>query len=64
MTEGELALSMFSLQKRSCHNVNFVTPTHYTPQIVKALKILKFIATEISKESYVNIRYCEGMGFT
>jgi putative pyruvate formate lyase activating enzyme len=22
-----------------CHNINFVTPTHFTPQIVKALKI-------------------------
>ena len=55
MTEEELAFSMLGLQKKGCHNVNFVTPTHYTPQIVKALKILKFIATEISKESYVNI---------
>ena len=39
MTEEELALSMLSLQKRGCHNINFVTPTHFTPQIVKALKI-------------------------
>jgi len=39
ITEEELALSMLSLQKRGCHNINFVTPTHYTPQIVKALKI-------------------------
>ena len=39
VTEEELALSMLSLQKRGCHNINFVTPTHYTPQIVKALKI-------------------------
>ena len=39
MTVEELAFSMLSLQKRGCHNVNFVTPTHYTPQIVKALKI-------------------------
>ena len=39
MTVEELAFSMLSLQKRGCHNVNFVTPTHFTPQIVKALKI-------------------------
>lgn len=39
MTEEELAHSMLSLQKRGCHNINFVTPTHFTPQIVKALKI-------------------------
>ena len=39
VTEEELALSMINLQKRGCHNINFVTPTHFTPQIVKALKI-------------------------
>jgi putative pyruvate formate lyase activating enzyme len=38
VTEEELAQSMLSLQKRGCHNINFVTPTHFTPQIVKALK--------------------------
>ncbi len=30
---------MLHLQKIGCHNINFVTPTHYTPQIVKAIKI-------------------------
>lgn len=39
ITEEELALSMLRLQRMGCHNVNFVTPTHFTPQIVKALKI-------------------------
>ncbi len=39
VTEEELAFSMLALQERGCHNINFVTPTHYTPQIVKALKI-------------------------
>ncbi len=39
MTEEELAFDMLSLQKRGCHNINFVTPTHYTPQIVKAVRI-------------------------
>jgi len=33
----ELADMMIALQNRGCHNINFVTPTHYTPQIVKAL---------------------------
>ena len=28
---------MLSLQNRGCHNVNFVTPTHFSPQIVDAL---------------------------
>lgn len=34
---AQLADLMLELQKRSCHNINFVTPTHYVPQIVKAL---------------------------
>ena len=28
---------MLNLQKKGCHNINFVTPTHFTPQIVKAI---------------------------
>ena len=39
MSEEEFAQSMLRLQEMGCHNINFVTPTHYTPQIVKALKI-------------------------
>ncbi len=39
ITEAELALKMLALQRIGCHNINFVTPTHYTPQIVKALKV-------------------------
>ncbi len=39
MSEAELADSMLMLQKRGCHNINLVTPTHFTPQIVKALRI-------------------------
>jgi len=34
-----LAGMMLSLQRRGCHNINFVTPTHYMPQIVEALDI-------------------------
>lgn len=32
-----LARMMVELQKMGCHNINFVTPTHYVPQILKAL---------------------------
>lgn len=35
----ELAESMLALQNRGCHNINLVTPTHFTPQIVSALII-------------------------
>ena len=27
------------LQNAGCHNLNFVTPTHFAPQLVKAIKI-------------------------
>lgn len=33
----QLAAMMLSLQKRGCHNINFVTPTHVVPQILQAL---------------------------
>lgn len=33
----ELARIMIGLQNSGCHNINFVTPTHFTPQIVDAL---------------------------
>lgn len=33
----QLALHMLSLQELGCHNINVVTPTHFTPQIVGAL---------------------------
>ncbi len=33
----KLAQMMIALQLQGCHNINFVTPTHYAPQIVAAL---------------------------
>jgi putative pyruvate formate lyase activating enzyme len=35
----ELAEVMLWLEQRGCHNINFVTPTHFAPQIVEALTI-------------------------
>ncbi len=35
--EERIAEIMLSLQNLGCHNINFVTPTHVVPQIVKAL---------------------------
>jgi putative pyruvate formate lyase activating enzyme len=34
---SELAGIMLSLQRRGCHNINFVTPEHVVPQIVEAM---------------------------
>jgi putative pyruvate formate lyase activating enzyme len=38
-TEEEIANYMLKLQTAGCHNINFVTPTHFTPQLVKATAI-------------------------
>jgi putative pyruvate formate lyase activating enzyme len=35
----ELASMMLSLQKRGCHNLNLVTPTHQLPAILSALEL-------------------------
>ncbi len=37
----DLAQMMLSLQERSCHNINFVSPTIWVPQILKSLIIAR-----------------------
>jgi putative pyruvate formate lyase activating enzyme len=37
ITTGELAARMLRLQRQGVHNINFVTPTHFLPQILAAL---------------------------
>jgi putative pyruvate formate lyase activating enzyme len=32
-----MARAMHKIQEMGCHNINFVTPTHYAPQIVSSL---------------------------
>lgn len=39
ISSSDLASEMISLQQRGAHNINLVTPTHYLPGIVEALKI-------------------------
>lgn len=39
VSNEKLAEIMLVLQKRGCHNINFVTPSHVVPQIVSALEI-------------------------
>ena len=38
ISADDLARTMLGLQEMGCHNVNLVTPTHFTPQIVEALE--------------------------
>jgi putative pyruvate formate lyase activating enzyme len=38
-TAASMAAMMIRLQDRGCHNINIVTPTHYTAQVVDALDV-------------------------
>ena len=37
ITSSDMTRIMLRLQEMDCHNINFVTPTHYVPQIVASL---------------------------
>ncbi len=39
VSNEQLAGMMLSLQRRGCHNINFVTPTHVTPAILAAVEL-------------------------
>lgn len=40
-SEEKFIKTMLALQAEGAHNINFVTPTHYTPHILNALKKIK-----------------------
>ncbi|MCA1634023.1 MAG: radical SAM protein [Acidobacteria bacterium] len=37
VTHERLAAMMLELQARGCHNINFVSPTHFAPQLARAV---------------------------
>jgi putative pyruvate formate lyase activating enzyme len=39
VTHERLAGMMLELEERGCHNINFVSPTHFAPQLARALLI-------------------------
>jgi len=39
VTHERLAEMMLELQKRGCHNIGFVSPTHFAPQMARAILI-------------------------
>src|SRR5258708_39121923 len=39
ITHERLAEMMIELQARGCHNINFVSPTHFAPQMARAILI-------------------------
>lgn len=67
-TPGELACQMVWLQEQGCHNVNLVTPTHFMPQILKAIGIarqrgfeLPIVYNTSGYESVETLRLLEGI---
>jgi len=67
-TPGELACQMLSLQEAGCHNLNLVTPTHFVPQILKALGIaqergfsLPIVYNTSGYESLETLRLLDGI---
>lgn len=39
VTTAQMAEIMLNLQQAGCHNINFVTPTHYAPQIIESVSL-------------------------
>jgi putative pyruvate formate lyase activating enzyme len=39
ITDRRLAETMIKVQNMGCHNINLVTPTHYAPSIVRAVRL-------------------------
>lgn len=54
VTDEELAELMLDLQHKGCHNINFVTPTHYMPQILHA--------TQIARDKGLRLPLCYNTG--
>lgn len=39
MTVDDLASKMIELQNKGCHNINFVSPSHFVPQLLEAIAL-------------------------
>jgi putative pyruvate formate lyase activating enzyme len=46
-TIEEMAEMMVKLQKRGAHNINFVTPNHFVPQIIESIRVARDEGLEI-----------------
>ena len=54
MSTSELVGAMITLQRRGCHNINLVSPTHFVPQILAA------VALAVSKGLRIPLVYNTG----
>ncbi len=65
MSPEELSAAFLSLQEQGCHNINLVTPSHYVPQIRKALQQTKLripvVYNTSSYECVQTLRQMEGL---
>jgi putative pyruvate formate lyase activating enzyme len=66
-TESELSDAILRLQEQGVHNINFVTPTHYTAPLAKLLETLKprlrvpVVWNSGGYESVESLRMLEGL---
>lgn len=65
MSSEELSAAFLSLQEQGCHNINLVTPSHYVPQIRKALQQTKLripvVYNTSSYECVQTLRQMDGL---
>ena len=65
MTVEGLSEAFLSLQEKGCHNINLVTPSHYVPQIRRALQLAKLTIPVVyntsSYECVQTLRQMEGV---
>jgi len=68
VTHERLAAMMLELQARGCHNINFVSPTHFVPQMARAILIaagqglrLPVVYNTNAYDSVATLRLLEGV---
>ncbi len=67
-TPDEIAAMMLTLQRRGCHNINFVTPEHVVPQVLEAIALavesglrLPIVYNTSAYDSLESLRWLEGI---
>ncbi len=67
MTDGELTYAILRLQEQGVHNINLVTPTHYTARLARLLETVKprlhipVVWNSGGYESVESLRLLEGL---
>lgn len=68
MTHEELARKMIGLQDRGCHSINFVSPSHFVPQMLRAVYLaigmgldLPIVYNTSSYEDLETLRLLDGI---